>query len=218
MGYLKLRILIVLLLLPSLSSGATLDVKLVQPRNGHEYNISLSDSIDAFRLRVDYVYSEIEDIVTKDRGSLEIYYDQAVNDKWKVWFFDIAKYNDVHGIRENYLGAGPKYYILNGDHKLSFSTGVLYDYDHISGEGKGRYSHRPKYAYKDIVEAVYYHQPDIDDSGDYIEKYEASSVVPYTKGIGKVYCLKEYRSLIGIIEKECGFLATIKFGETKEVK
>lgn len=218
MDYLKLRILVVLLLLPSLSFGATLDVKLVQPRNGHEYNISLSDSIDAFRLRADYVYSEIDNIVTEDRGSLDIYYDQAVNDKWKVWFFNIAKYNDVYGIRENYLGAGPKYYILKGDHKLSFSTGVLYDYDHITREGKGRYSHRPKYAYKDIVEAVYYYQPDISDSDDYIEKYEASSIVPYTKGVGKVYCLKEYRSLIGIIEDECGFLATIKFGETKEVK
>ena len=213
MDYFKRILLIVLLLLPSLSSGATLDVKLVQPRNGHEYNISLSDSIEAFRLRVDYAYSEIEDIVTEDRGSLEIYYDQAVNDKWKVWFFNIAKYNNVHGIRENYLGVGPTYFILNGDHKLSFSTGILYDYDHITDKGKVRASHRPVYSYKDIVEAVYYNQPDINDSDDYIEKYEVSSIVPYTKGVGKVYCLKEYRSLIGIIEDECGFLLTINFKE-----
>ena len=218
MDYLKFRILIVLFLFPSLSSGATLDIKLVRPINGHEYNVSLSDSVEGFRLRADYAYSEIEDIVTKDRGSLEIYYDRPVNDKWKVWFFNIAQYNNVYEARENYLGVGPKYYILDGDHKLSFSTGILYDYDHITDEGKVRASHRPVYSYRDIVEGVYYYQPDISDSGDYIEKYEASSIVPYTKGVGKVYCLKEYRSLIGIIEKECGFLATIKFGETKEVK
>ena len=213
MDYFKRILLIVLLLLPSFSYGATLDIKLVRPMNGHEYDISLSHSIGALKLKAEYAHAEIEDIITKDKGSLEIYYDRPVDDKWKVWFFNIAKHNDVHGIRENYLGAGPKYYILKGDHKLSFSTGVLYDYDHITGKGKGRYSHRPKYAYREIVETVYYYQPDINDSDDYIEKYEVSSIVPYTKGVGKVYCLKEYRSLIGIIEKECGFLLTINFKE-----
>lgn len=211
MDYLKLRILIVFFLLPSLSYGATLDIKLIKPINGHEYNVSLSDSMDAIRLSADYAYSEIADIVTKDRGVLEIYYDSPINDKWKVWFFNIAQYNNVYKTRENYLGAGPKYYIFNGAHKLSFSTGILYDYDHITGEGYGRYSHRPKYAYKGIVEAVYYYQPAIDDPDDYIEKYKVSSIVPYTKGVGKIYCLKEYRSMIGMIDRECGFLATINF-------
>ena len=212
MDYLKLKILIVLFLLPSLSYGATLDIKLIKPINGQEYSVSLSDSIDTIKLRADYSYSKVEDIIIKDRGSLEIYYDSPINDKWKIWFFNIAQYNNVYETRENYLGAGPKYYIFNGEHKLSFSTGVLYDYDHVTGEGHGRYSHRPKYAYKDIVDAVYYYQPDINDSDDYIEKYKVSSVVPYTKGFGKVYCLKEYRSLIGTIDKECGFVATINFG------
>ena len=164
-------------------------------------------------MKVDYAYSEIADIVTKDQGSLEIYYDRPVNDDWKVWFFNKAKHNNVHGTRVNYLGVGPKYYILKGDHKLSFGTGVLYDYDHVTGKGKVRASHRPTYAYKDIVEAVYCHQPNIKDSNDYIEKYEVSSIVPYTKGFGKIYCLNEYRSLIGTIDKECGLLATINFGE-----
>lgn len=218
MDYLKLRILIVLSLLPSLSYGATLDIKLIKPMNGHEYNISLSDSMDSFQISADYAYSEIEDIVTKDKGALKIYYDRSISDKWKIWFFNIAQYNNVYETRENYLGAGPKYYIFDGDYKLSFSTGILYDYDHISGEGHGRYSHRPKYAYKDIIEAVYYHQPNIDDSSDYIEKYEVSSVVPYTGGFGKIYCLKEYRSLIGTIDKECGFLATVNFGGKLDVE
>jgi hypothetical protein len=218
MDYLKLKILIVLFLFPSLSYGATLEIKLVKPMNGHEYDISLSDSIDAIQLKAEYSHSEIEGILVEDKGSLEIYYDRPINDKWKTWFFNIAKYDNVNGIRENYLGAGPKYYILKGDHKLSFSTGILADYDHITGKWKVRASHRPVYSYKDIVEAVYYSQPDINDSDDYIEKYEVSSIVPYTKGVGKVYCLKEYRSLIGIIEKECGLLLTIKFGETREVK
>lgn len=179
--------------------------------DGREYGLSLSDSIEALRLKADYTYSETEGVVTKDRGSLAIHYDRSVSAKWKVWFFNIAKYNNVKEIRNNYLGAGPKYYILKGDHVLSFSTGVLYDYDHIAGEGHGRYSHRPKYAYKDIVGAVYYHQPSIKDPDDYIEKYEVNSIVPYTQGIGKVYCLKEYRSLIGTIEKECGLTITINF-------
>ena len=218
MDYLKLRILIILFLLPSLSYGATLDIKLVKPMNGHEYSISLSDSIEAIKLKADYSYSEIEDIIIKDRGTLKIYYDRPINDKWKIWFFNIAQYNNVYGTRENYLGAGPKYYIFDGDHKLSFSTGVLYDYDHITGEGHGRYSHRPKYVYKGIVDAVYYYQPAINDSDDYIEKYKVSSIVPYTMGFGKIYCLKEYRSLVGTIDKECGFLATIKFGGESDAK
>jgi hypothetical protein len=204
--------------MPSLSYGGALDIKLIKPMHGQEYNVSLSESIEAIRLRADYVYREIEDIIIKDRGALEIYYDRPINDKWKVWFFNIAQYNNIYETRENYLGAGPKYYIFDGDHKLSFSTGILYDYDHISGEGHGRYSHRPKYAYKGIMEAVYYYQPAIDDSGDYIKKYEVSSVVPYTKRVGKVYCLNEYRSLIGTIDKECGFLATINFGGESDVE
>lgn len=217
MDYLKLKILIVLFLLPSFSYGATLEIKLTKPMNGHEYDMSLSHSIGSLKLKAEYAHAESED-VTKDQGALEIYYDRPVNNKWKIWVFNIAEYNNVKEVRNNYLGAGPKYSILNGDHRLSFSTGVLYDYDHVTGKGKGRYSHRSKYAYKDIVEAVYYYQPDINDSDDYIEKYEVSSIVPDTKGVGKVYCLSEYRSLIGTINKECGFLVTINFGETKEVK
>lgn len=202
---------LILLLSPSLSYSVTLDIKLVKPVNGREYSISLSDSIEAFRLRADYAYSEIADIVTKDRGSLELYYDRSINGMWKIWFFNVAQYNNVYQTRENYLGAGPKYYILKGDHTLSFSTGVLYDFNHMTGEGSGRYSHRPKYTYKDIINAVYYYQPSIKRSNDYIEKYEVSSIVPYTAGVGKVYCLKEYRSLVGTIDNECGFLATINF-------
>lgn len=217
MDYLKLKILLVALFLsPSLSFGATLEVKLTGLINGHEYDVSLSDSIDDFSLNVDYAHGEVEDIVTKDEGALELYYDRPINDKWKIWFFNIAQYDNVYGTRENYLGAGPKYYILKSDHVLSFSTGVLYDYNHIEGKGTGRYSHQPTYSYKDIVAAVYYYQPDIKDPGDYIEKYEVSSIVPYTEGVGKVYCLNEYRSLIGTTDKECGFSITINFGEEKD--
>ena len=109
MDYFKKILLIVLFLLPSLSFGATLDIKLTRPMNGHEYNISLSDSIEAIQLKADYVYSEVEDIIIKDQGALEIYYDKPINDKWKIWFFNIAQYNKVYETRENYLGVGPKY-------------------------------------------------------------------------------------------------------------
>jgi hypothetical protein len=210
----SLLLLIALLLAPSFSSGATLEVKLTKPINGHEYDVSLSGSIEAIQLKAEYAHAE-DDIVTKDKGSLKIYYDRPINDNWKTWFFNVANYNNIKETRNNYLGVGPKYYILQGDHVLSFSTGVLYDYDHVTGKGKVRASHRPVYAYRDIVKATYYYQPDINDSGDYIEKYKVSSVVPYTKGVGKIYCLREYRSLIGTIENECGFLLTIKFGMKK---
>ena len=211
----SLLLLIALILLPSFSSGATLEIKLTKPMNGHEYDMSLSHSIGSLKLKAEYAYAENDDIATKDQGTLEIYHDRPVNDKWKIWVFNIADYNNVKEVRNNYLGAGLKYSILNGDHKLSFSTGVLCDYDYITSKGKVRASHRPVYSYKDIVEAVYYYQPDINDSGDYIEKYEVSSIVPYTKGVGKVYCLGEYRSLIGTIDKECGFSLTIKSGMKK---
>lgn len=209
----RLKVVVLLALItvvPSLSWGATLGVKLIQPASGYEYAMSLSDSIGAIKLKADYGYNEVEGSVIKDRGALKIYYDQPIRGAWKIWFFNIAQYNNVYKTRENYLGVGPKYYIFKGDNELSFSTGVLYDYDHVSGEGRGRYSHRPKYAYKDLVEAVYYYQPRTSKPSDYIVKYEVSSVLPGTKKAGKIYCLKEYRSLVGTIEKECGVVINFK--------
>ena len=206
------KILIILVLFPSLSFGATLDLKLRKPINGYEYNVSLMDTVEAIRLTADYAYGEVQDIVTVDRGSLEIYYDRALSEGWKLWFFNIAQYNNVYSTRDNSFGAGPKYYILNGDHKLSFSTGILYQYDHVSAEGYGRYSHRPKYSYKDWIDAVYYYQPAIESPGDYIEKYNIKAVLPWTQRVGKAYCLREYRSIIGTIDNECGFIVSIEFG------
>ena len=204
--------IIALLLWPALTNAATLDLKLSQPINGYEQHFSLSDTVESIRLKADYAYGEVKDIVTVDKGSLSVHYDKPVNSKWEVWFFDIAEYNNLYNTRDNYLGAGPKYYILDGDHILTFSTGVLYDYDHISGTGRGRYSHRPKYAYKDWASAVYFYQPTIEDSTDYIEKYKLTAVLPYTNRAGEIYCQKEYRSKIGTIDSECGLMASIKFG------
>lgn len=200
------RLLLSIPLLVSIAAAGSLDIRLKRPANGHEYDISLSDSVGPVQLKADYAYGEIEDIITADKGSLELYYGRPLNSKWELWLFNITQYNNVYKTRENNFGAGPKYYIFDGDHQLSLSTGVLYQYD-----GHGRYSHRPKYSYKDWTSAVYFYQPTIEDSTDYIEKYKITATVPYTKRVGKIYCQKEYRSKIGVIEDECGLMVSIKF-------
>ena len=148
-----------------------------------------------------------------DWGSFGVYYDREISGRWALWFFNLAEYNNVHKSRSNQFGAGPKLYLLKGNHILSLSAGVLYDYDHIVDEGFGRYSHRPKYSYKDWIDAVYFYQPAIEDSGDFIEKYKVSSLLPYTGRVGKIYCQKEYRSKVGTLDNECGIMATIAFGD-----
>ena len=192
----------------SMLHAGSLDIMI---STNNESSISLKDKIGAITLKADYAYRKVS-VVDIDRGSLGIFYDKSLNDRWKLWFYNIGKYDNVHETRENLLGAGPKLYILKTDHRLSFSTGVIYDYDHITGEGFGRYTNRPKYAYKDNLSIVYYHQPAIEDGGDYIEKLEAWVVVPYTDRHLKVNYLKEYQSKVGLIDKAVYWLSgTMEF-------
>ena len=218
----KITSIIFLLIFVAFSICATivhagsLDIKLTRPIGGHEYSVSLSDTVNAIKVKADYSYGEVQDIVTVDKGSLEFYYDKPINSKWELWFFNLAAYNNLKGTRGNFLGAGPKYYILDGVNILTFSTGVLYDYDHVQGEGLGRYSHRLKYSYKGLVNGTCFRQPAFEDAGDYIDKYKIDAVIPYTARKGKVYCQKEYRSMVGLIDDECGLLVTISFGDDNE--
>ena len=199
---------IAILLFASTAQAATIDIKLLTDLGGEERNIVFKEAYGPFSLKVAHAYKEQDSIASKDRGSLDIYYDRCEG-KWCLWFFNVAEYKRMHDIRSNSLGAGPKYVIADNDHKLSFSTGVLYEYDHISDEGFGRYSHRPKYKYKDWITAIAFHQPSMDDSSDYINKY--SMETGKWKSF-KAYCQEENRSLIGVIESECGIKISIELG------
>lgn len=218
-GIILFLLFVVFSVCASMLHAVSLDIRGANRMDGQVNDMSLQDKVGPVSLKANYAYGEHKGEINIDRGSLEVYYDRDVNDKWKIWLFNDSRYDNIYKTRENHMGVGPKYYILKGDHSLSFSTGALYDYNHITGKGHGRYSHRPKYSYlEDYIEATYFYQPAIENNNDYIEKYEVTVVIPYTGKAGKIYCKKEYRSLIGTIEKECGWMVSIEYGKDEHAK
>lgn len=210
----RLVVVMIILLSTSTAFAATLDVKLADIKDGYEHNISFREEIGSIRLTARYAYSEMNSLTAKDRGQLGVYYDRCAG-PWCMWLFDIADYDNVNDVRSNYLGAGPKYKIIDDDeHSLSFSTGILYEYDHLHGEGAGRYSHRVKTSlWNDRLKGVVFYQPELYDSSDYIKKYEINGKI-YESLQG--YCLNEFRSLIGVIEDECGIMFRFELGGTDD--
>ena len=170
---------------------------------------ALSDSAGAFDFNANYKYGTSGGTVTKDQGSLSLGYDPKINDKWSIWLDYTAGYNKPWGIEfENMLGGGPKYYIIkNDDRKMSFSTGILYQYDANTQEGQRRLSHRLKY--KDRRTALtYFHQPDIDNSADYISK--GTATFKLTKLFSAFYS-DSYRSIGELKETEQGVRLEIEY-------
>ena len=110
-------------------------------------------------------------VVSKDEGEIGLNYNPQINARWSIWLNERAGYNKMLGIDyENDLGIGLKYYVYKqGETKFSLSSGILYKFTSAQ-EDHGRYSHRAKFK-SDIFSLIYFYQPNMGDSSDYITKF-----------------------------------------------
>ena len=175
----------------------------------------VSDQAGPFDLYAEYHYGKTDDIVSTDDGEVGVGYDPIINERLSLWFDERVGYNKMMGVRfENFVGFGPKYYILKDDkRKLSLSTGVLYHYRADAEEGDGRYSHRIKYG-DAWISGVYFYQPNMRDSADYITEGEIRIKL---SDVLSVFYREEYRSLGSNREIEKGVVFNFHF-DFKEVK
>lgn len=168
------------------------------------YLIGLEHKLGPVGLDASYRYGTTDDETTTDQGYLGLAYDHDLSHRWSVWVFNRSGFNHVRGIDfENFLGAGPKYYLIkDSTTRLSMSVGYLNQYtDYADGVGETvhRMSYRPKLSHiKDGREfrAVFFYQPALSDPDDYITISEAS----YKVAISDTLALKaavedEYRSV-----------------------
>lgn len=171
--------------------------------------VDFSDDInDELELSGYYRKGKTEGIVTVDEGELGLNYDPAINDRWSLWLDERAGYNKMLGIDfENDLGAGLKYYVYKQEEtKFSLSSGFLYQFTSLncddpatcSQAGHGRYSHRAKFS-SNILSLIYFYQPNVSDSSDYITKFIGDiRLVEIKDHISILLHYKnEYRSLSG---------------------
>lgn len=167
------------------------------------YVLTLDHQAGPWYFDADYRYGETDDVTTTDRGYLNVIYDHKLSDRWSIAGGNKAGFNNVRGISgENFLGAGPKYYIVKNDTtKLSFSVWYLNqytDYSDKDSESVHRMSHRLKGSYRKgvhEVKAVFYYQPSLNEPDDYFTIAEASYSVKIsdTQSVGLRY-KDEYRS------------------------
>ncbi len=180
--------------------------------NTYASTIKIVDDIeDILSINISYEYGKTDNVVSKDVGSISIGYDPEINERWGLWVVETAGYNNIIGVKyENLFGVGLRYYIFKNDYgKFSISGGVLYHY--ISDQEEGRYSWRLKYG-NDIISAVYYYQPSIEDGNDYIAKFDGSiKVAEYKKVDVKVYYKTEYRSEIDYDYNSSGMKLSIEY-------
>ena len=175
------------------------------------YVLSVNHQIGPWSFYADYRYGETDDVTTTDQGYLNVIYDHKFSDRWSVAGGNKTGFNSVRGIDvENFLGAGPKYYIVRNDTtKLSFSVWYLSQYTEYSdkdSEAVHRMSYRPKFSYRKgahEVKAVFYYQPSLDEPDDYFTIAEASYSVKIsdTQSVGFRF-KDEYRSTVEGVKHE----------------
>lgn len=181
----------------------------VQGVKSYTAGIDFSDTMaDKFEISGYYRKGKTEGIVTSDEGELSLGYDPPINDRWSLWLDERVGYNKMLNIDfENSIGFGAKYYLYKaGNTKLSLSSGVLYQFTSSNcsdpslceQEGRGRYSHRIKFGSK-IFNAVYFYQPNIDNSDDYISKFtgDIELIKIMDRASILIHHKNEYRSLSG---------------------
>ena len=209
----NILVLIILLALASMSHAGQLDLlydsSVADGVSGYTVGLDLKDSIDdKITISAYYRRSKTEDVVSEDKGELNIEYDPAINDRWSLWFDLTVGLDKVLGInRESSTGFGVKYYILKSDsRKLSLSGGVLYDYisidcsevDDCSDGENGRYSFRIKFK-NDIFKAVALYQPVMEDHSDYNGQVECDAEMAKVGRLSLlVYAKWKHRSDYGI--------------------
>ena len=209
---------LIVVLLPLPGSAGDLDISYLSREStvdSYATSARVSDQAGPLDFHAEYNYGKTADLVSTDDGEVGVGYDPVINDKWSLWFDERVGYNKMLGIDfENFIGFGPKYYILKEDkRKLSLSTGILYHYQEGDEEGKGRYSHRVKYG--DVwIAGVYFYQPNMSNSADYITEGELRIKL---SDVLSVFYKEEYRSLDSIREIEKGIMFNFHF-DFKEVK
>lgn len=196
-------IIILLLLLPVQSFAGTISFSGTRTggeTSGQTATGKFSDKAGPVEFYIEYGYGKYEDIVVKNEGKFGLDYDREINDRWKFWLDFTTGFNRVAGVtQESFLAAGPKYIIYKGSSReLSLSYGAMFEQapDHSTN----RHSIRPKFKGK-YIGAVYYYQPNMADSDDYISKLE--STLSLTKWL-KLYYTDEYRSILDYRYTETG--------------
>lgn len=163
---------------------------------GIDFSDDITDELDISGY---YRQGKTEGVVTEDEGELDLNYNPAINDRWSIWLDERVGYNKMLGIDlENNLGVGLKYYVYKqGKTKFSLSSGILYQF--ISNqENNGRYSHRAKFN-SDLLSLIYFYQPNMSDSSDYITKFIGDIRLLKIKDYASIlfHYKNEYRSLSG---------------------
>lgn len=188
-------LLIILMLSPALSSAGDIGISYLSSHSmvdSSYMSAEISDQSGPFDFRAEYNYGKTDGIVSTDNGEVSLGYDPIISERVSLWFDERVGYNKIMGVRfENFIGFGPKYYVLKDDkRKLSLSTGVLYHYRSDVEEGDGRYSHRIKYG-DAWISGVYFYQPNMRDSSDYITDGELSIKL---SDVLSIFYREEYRS------------------------
>ncbi|KKK59647.1 hypothetical protein LCGC14_3032310 [marine sediment metagenome] len=202
-SYTVLAIMILLVTLayqPSASAGELEFGRTVQRGASHTvtYIAGLEHKLGPVSLNASYRYGKTDDLTTTDQGYLNVIYDHKFSDG----------FNNVRGIRlENFLGAGPKYYIIKD--VLSMSVWYLHQYTEYAdgpSENTRRMSFRPKLSVKDgdrEVRAVFFYQPSLDVPDDYITSAEASYRMALSDTrVLKIAYVDEYRSAAKGVRRE----------------
>ena len=170
--------------------------------NSYIKSVDFADSVlDTIDLAGNYNYGETGDVVATDDGMLSIGYSPEVTKRWSLWVRETASYDETIGIDfENIIGFGPKYTLYNNEEKgtnLSLSAGILYHSTSVDSvhSSDDRYSYRVKFT-NSIVRFVYYKQPSIKNSKDYISTVDcAITLVSFDRLSVKIFYKEKYRSI-----------------------
>ena len=212
-SYTVLAIMILLVTLayqPSASAGELEFGRTVQRGASHTvtYIAGLEHKLGPVSLNASYIHGKTDDLTTTDQGYLNVIYDHKFSGRWSVAGGNKSGFNTVRGIDfENFLGAGPKYYIIKD--VLSMSVWYLHQYTEYAdgpSENTRRMSFRPKLSVKDgdrEVRAVFFYQPSLDDPDDYITSAEASYRMALSDTrVLKIAYVDEYRSAAKGVRRE----------------
>ncbi|MCK5016085.1 MAG: DUF481 domain-containing protein [Candidatus Peribacteraceae bacterium] len=205
----KLKTALLSVLFLAILSGiafAGLDISYNNGQNSidsHVISVRVNKQIETISFSAEYNKGKVSNIVSANGGYIRIGYDPEITEKLHLWFYDQFGFNKMASVNiENFIGGGPKYIVTSGvNYKFSSSFGVLYHYQELDDnteERLARYSSRIKGHYNtDMIEfeGVAFHQPNMENFGDYILYGELSFglILPKSASI-KYIITNEYRS------------------------
>lgn len=204
--------LVIFMFSPVLSSAGDIGISYLSSDSSissSSMSAKISDQSGPFDFRVEYSYGKTDGIVSTDDGEVSIGCDPVISERVSLWFDERVRFNNMVGVKfENFVGFGPKYYIIaDEEESFTLSTGILYHYREGDEKGKGRYSHRLKYS-SDWIKGVYFYQPNMRDSSDYLTKGEVSIKL---RDVLSVFYKEEYCSLDDLRNVKKGFMFNFHF-------